>query len=160
LEPLQLTSTLVELAVSNGGALIVCEVLAVQLRASLTVTLCRIALSPLKVVGEVATANAPPSKLTWYGPAPPPKVTVIAPSLEPLQLTSTLVELAVSNGGALIVCEVLAVQLRASLTVTLCRIALSPLKVVGEVATANAPPSRLTWYGPAPPPKVTVIEPS
>src|SRR5438094_8328362 len=97
-----MTSSVVVLSVEFGRLLILSEVLAVQLRASLTVTLCRIALNPLKVVGDVATANAPPSRSEERRVGKQRKFTVIAPPLEPWKLTSSVVAMSVSNGGILL----------------------------------------------------------
>jgi len=115
----------------------------VQPLASFTVTVCDPALTLLKVFGEVAAANAPPSRLMVYGPVPPPKVAVTLPSLPPLQLMSVLVRLSVTAVGSLTVIEVVFEQPPVSVTVTLCDPALRPLKVFGDVAVAAAPPSML-----------------
>src|SRR5262249_60667592 len=103
--------------------------LAVQPFASLTVTLRDPALRPLKVFGEMATANAPPSMLAVYGPVPPLKVAVTLPSVPPLQLTSVFDRLSVTAVGWLTVIESDFVQPPPSVTVTQSGSALTRLKV-------------------------------
>ncbi len=67
--------------------------------ASLTITVCDVAFSPVNVFGEVALAKAPPSIFAWYEPEPPLNVAVTVPFDPPLQVTSVFVRSSVSAGG-------------------------------------------------------------
>jgi len=96
LPPLQLTSTFVELTTSASGSPIVFEVLPVQVLLSLTVTVWGPVESDPKVSPELQLLNAPPSRLQVNGPVPLVIVTVMLPSPLPLQLTSVLVDVAVT----------------------------------------------------------------
>jgi hypothetical protein len=71
----------------------VCDVLAVQLFASLMSMVCEPLERPPNTCPEVQVANAPLSREHWNG-LTPLMVTVMLPSLPPLQLTSVFVELA------------------------------------------------------------------
>src|SRR6266567_2169446 len=160
LPPLQLTSTFVELTTSASGSPIVFEVLPGQLWASFTSIVCGPAARLPKVSPDTQAANRPPSLLQVYGPVPPEMVTVMLPSLPPLQLTSTFVELTTSASGSPIVFEVLPVQVLLSLTVTVWGPVESDPKVSPELQLLNAPPSRLQVNGPVPLVIVTVMLPS
>src|SRR5262249_61420518 len=108
------------LSVTTAGWLTVIESDFMQPLASFTATVCDPAPRLLKVVGEVAAANAPPSRLMVYGPVPPPKVAVTLPSAPPLQLTSVLVRLSVTAVDWLTVIEADCGQPFASFNVTVC----------------------------------------
>src|SRR6266567_1168992 len=146
--------------VSVSGSLMVLVVEPGQLWASFTSIVCGPAARLPKVSPDTQAANRPPSLLQVYGPVPPEMVTVMLPSLPPLQLTSTFVELTTSASGSPIVFEVLPGQLWASFTSIVCGPAARLPKVSPDTQAANRPPSLLQVYGPVPPEMVTVMLPS
>jgi uncharacterized protein involved in outer membrane biogenesis len=88
-------------------------VVPVQLRASVTVTTYNPAVKPL-----IVAVLPPLLHKYWYGAVPPLTVTVAPPSVPPKQFTAVELAIRVSPAGAVIVALPVAVQLFASLTVT------------------------------------------
>ena len=131
--------------------MIVCEAVAVQLLASVTVTVYVPAARPVRF-----SVVAPFDHRYVSAPVPPATVKLIAPVEPPLQLT--LVEEAMlalrAVAGCVIVCEAVAVQLLASVTVTLYVPAPRPVRF-----SVAAPFDHRYVSAPVPPVTVRLIAP-
>lgn len=126
---LHTTGVALELAVSDGGCVMLSEAMAEQPFASVTVK-------------EYVPAVRLKLPVPVYGAVPPVAVTVTV-DVEPLQRIGVAVAVTVSVGGAVMVAVAVAVQLFASVTV----------KVKMPAPRVNAP---VPMYGGVPPVAVTV----
>src|SRR6266487_6942683 len=99
LAPLQ-PSFLARDRVTAVGSVRVLDCDAVHRLASFRTTVCAPPARPVKVTGEVAEVNEPPSIWIVWGPVPPEKVAVIVPLPAPLQVRSVLASDKESAAGA------------------------------------------------------------